>query len=679
MKLLPSFNAAVLGLLLPFAPVLADVKLPAIISDHMVLKKGAKIPIWGTADPGEEVTVTLNTQTAKATADKSGKWKANLDLSESGPGPFQLIIKGKNSLAVSDVLVGEVWVASGQSNMEFTLNRALGSEQEIAQSSNPKLRQFLVKKATSDKPLEECAGTWVAASPETSGGFTAVGYYFAKTLQNTLKVPVGLIHTSWGGTPSEAWTPAEFLDKDKDLQAAATAQHAVEEENAKFAPGFLKDFPAWLKENSREDHPADASAFAGTDVSTDGWATVNLPGIPKEINASGAFWLRKTVPIKQIPDRLRIDMGAVNAFLSVYWNGKLVKSYGVKDYPGARTPETFDIMKQDVKEGDNVLAIRVFAPAGSASFSAEPKVPGPNPGTWLAKSEFELPALTEAQKASLPTLPPGLPQPQYQASKLYNAMVNPIIPYAITGVVWYQGESNAGRSWQYRTAFPLMIESWRSKWGQGVFPFYFVQLANFMAKTSTPGESGWAELRDAQLSTLKLPKTGQAVIIDVGDAGDIHPRNKQVPGERLAAIALANTYGKKVEFSGPIYKSMKAEDGKIVLNFPHVGGGLVAKPVPDTYVVKSATSETAPLTRNSPQSQLEGFAICGADHKWVWADAKIDGDSVVVWSDKVPQPVAVRYAWANNPTCNLYNTEGFPASPFRTDDFPAATAAAKYR
>lgn len=264
------------------------------------------------------------------------------------------------------------------------------------------------------------------------------------------------------------------------------------------------------------------------------------------------------------------------------------------------------------------------------------------------------------------------------AGFLFNGMIHPILPYAISGVIWYQGESNAGRAYQYRTAFPLMIADWRKHWNQGDFPFYFCQLANYMAKKPEPGDSAWAELREAQAMTLARANTGQAVLIDIGESGDIHPRNKKDAGERLALIALAKDYNKSIPYSGPVYDSMNIAGGKATIKFKHVDEGLVAKPLPETFVVKSQTNETAPLVRNSPASQLEGFAICGEDKKWVWADAKIDGQTVVVWSDKVPAPVAVRYAWADNPTCNLYNTAGLPASPFRTDDFPPTTKDAKY-
>ena len=663
----------------------ADVKLPAIISNHMVLKNAAKVPIWGWADPGEAVTVTLNGQSIKATADANGKWITALDLQKSAPGPFEMTVEGKNKLTISDVVVGQVWVASGQSNMEFLLKNSLDADQEIAQSANPLLRQFLVKKNASRLPLEDTEGAWVAASPETSGGFTAVGYFFAKKLQKELMIPVGLIHSSWGGTPSEAWTSVQSLDSMPDLKASRERLWTAIEEFPEKKKSYVDGFSAWLKENSREDRPvADAAAFAGVDVSTDGWIPVTIPGAvaAKGLPETGAVWIRKEVSIPtkatgNLPLFLPID-----GFDSVYWNGKLIKQTTHLDALGAgntRRGGPYDIPAADVREGKNVLAIRLFSPVGPAKLPGEPKADTISlSGEWMAKAEYEFPALDPQKPATVLTPPQNPPATQNVASYLFNGMIHPILQYAITGVIWYQGESNAGRAFQYRTAFPLMISDWRKQWNQGDFPFYFCQLANYMAKKTVPDESSWAELREAQSLTLKLPNTGEAVLIDVGETGDIHPRNKKDPGERLAAISLARDDKKSIPYSGPVYDSVKFANGKAVLIFKNPADGLLAKPLPDTCVVRSRTNTSAPLLRNSPGSELEGFAICGEDKKWSWADAKIEGNTVVVWSDKVSSPVAVRYGWADNPTCNLYSSAGLPASPFRTDDYPPITLQTNY-
>lgn len=663
----------------------ADVKLPAIISDHMVLQKSSVVPIWGKADPGEEVKITLNGKTATAKTTADGKWMTSLDLKDSPSGPFEMTVEGKNKLTVSDVLIGEVWVASGQSNMEWVVANTTGASTTIANSANPLLRQFLVKKNPSNKALEDTTGTWVTASPETTAGFSAVGYFFARKLQSELKVPVGVVHTSWGGTPSEAWTSVEAIDGVPDLKASRERTWAAVADFPEKKRAFIDQLGVWTKENAREDRPtADTSAFVGAAVPTEGWISVKIPGpvAPHGLPDAGVVWLREEIDIPEKPTANLSLVIPINGFESIFWNGKLLQQTTPQNFPGLGSPRRggpLDIPPADVLQGKNILAIRVYAPVEPATFFAEPKAGAISlAGEWLSKEEFSFAALDPQKRATAPQPPTNPPSPQNVASFLFNGMINPIVPFAINGVIWYQGEANAGRAFQYRTAFPLMISDWRKQWNRGDFPFYFCQLANFKPKNSAPGESAWAELREAQSTTLALPNTGQAVLVDVGESADIHPRNKKDVGERLAAIALAKDYGKKVPFSGPVYDSKKVANGQVTLSFRHADGGLVAKPLPATFSVKSQTNESAPLVRNSPQSELEGFAICGEDKQWVWADAKIQGDTVIVWSGKVPAPVAVRYAWSDNPTCNLFNDAGLPASPFRTDDFPLTTLNAKY-
>jgi sialate O-acetylesterase len=495
---------------------LADVKLPSVIGDNMVLQQGEKVSIWGWADPDEEVMVGVSWNSMKwaVTADKDGKWSFKMSPPEVG-GPYEMTLTGKNSITIKNILVGEVWVGSGQSNMQWAVNQSANAEQEIAAANYPKIRLFYVKRTVADKPQTDCEGKWVECSPETVPGFSAVAYYFGRYLHKELDVPVGLIHTSWGGTPAESWTRREALEAMPDCEP------------------ILKRY-------------ADAVA--------------KYPQAMEEHKQKLAEW-------KEAAEKARAE--------------------------GKNPPR------------------RPWEPLG-----------------------------------------PGHP---HAPSGLYNAMISPLIPYGIAGAIWYQGESNAGRAYQYRTLFGGMIKNWRDDWGVGKFPFLFVQLANFMKTKPEPDESAWAELREAQTMTLGLPNTGMAVIIDIGEADDIHPKNKQDVGKRLALWALANTYGKKLVYSGPIYKSMKVDGNSIVLSFDHVGGGLVAK----------------------GGEELKGFAIAGADKKFVWADAKIDGDTIVVSSDKVAEPAAVRYAWADNPVCNLYNAEELPASPFRTDDWPGVTVDAR--
>ncbi len=510
-------SACLLGLLvlaLFAATAQADVKLPAIIGDNMALQRSMEVPIWGWADAGEKVTVTLGDQAKSTTADDQGKWMVRLDSMKEG-GPTTMTVQGKNSITVKNILIGEVWACSGQSNMGFTVNRAINAEKEIASANYPEIRLFSVPLVGTQEPQYDCGGKWVVCSPDTVGGFTAVGYFFGREVYNNVKIPVGLINTSWGGSACEAWVRRDVLEAD----------------------------------------PAYADLLASFDKRC---ADYDPEAAKANYEKQRAAWKERVAKAKA--------------------EGK----------PAPRAPRA----PRDPRTG------------------------------------------------------------QHRPANLYNGMILPILPYAIRGAIWYQGETNAGRAYQYRELFPLMIANWREDWGQGDFPFYFVQLANYLAVKPEPGESNWAELREAQTMTLSKPNTGQAVIIDIGEANDIHPKNKQDVGKRLALWALAKDYGRDLEYSSPMYKSMKKDGDKIVVTFDHTDGGLVTK----------------------DGEPLKGFAIAGADKKFVWADAKIDGDKVVVSSSEVADPVAVRYAWADNPVCNLFSKEGLPACPFRTDDWPGLTA-----
>ena len=492
----------------------AEVKLPGLFTDNMVLQEGMRVPVWGWADDGEEVTVSFRGKKVSATA-KDGKWMLKLPGNKAG-GPDTLTVEGKNKIERKNVLVGEVWICSGQSNMEWPLNRAFESEKEIAISTNPNLRLFAVPKLKANEPVTDVkadsAIQWEECNPATVQGFSAVAYYFGRDLQKARGVPVGLIHTSWGGSPAEVW-----------IREAVLAAN----------PEYQRDILDTYSDNSKR-------------------------------------------------------------------------------------------------------------------YQAQ-----------LAKWEEEAEELKKAGKEP----PPGRPRPPWKPAELYNGMIAPLIPYAIKGAIWYQGESNADRAWQYRTLFPDLIRNWRRDWGQGDFAFLAVQLAPYDKNkkrpveeiTAAPGDSDWAELREAQLHAAKvLPNAGLAVITDVGDKDDIHPTKKEPVGGRLALLARGIAYGEKIDYSGPIYRSAQPKADKIILSFDHVGGGLEAR-----------------------GGRLRGFAVCGADRKFVWANAEIDHDKVVVGSPQVEKPVAVRYGWADYPFVNLFNREGLPASPFRTDDFPPITAPKK--
>jgi sialate O-acetylesterase len=659
--------------------VCADVRLPSIISEHMVLEQAAAVPLWGRADANEDVTVTLGASTARTRAGSDGKWMVRLDLRDSGAGPFQLIVKGKNEITIPDVVVGEVWLASGQSNMELPLRVTADADAEIAKSANPFLRQFLVKKAGARQPADECQGRWSVAAPDASGEFTAVGYYFGKELQQALKRPVGIIHSSHGGTYIEPWTPADCFDRIASFKVSADAMRKSADEYPVKRAKFAADFAAWLKQHALEDEPRpNVAPFADEHAPTGEWATVNLPGkiSPAGFPSSGVFWLRRDIEVPALVARqgFKVMIGPLAGYWQVFWNGRKVDEMPYARMPGKGFGCYFAVPVEHIRSGKNTLAIRIYSPTSPLAVPGGALWAGPIDlgGKWFTKVERSFPELAPEVMQSAPQL--DYQPPEMLPANLYNAMIHPLVPYSLAGVLWYQGESNTKRAFEYRTTFTTLINGWREKWARDDLPFYFCQVCNNLAKLPRPGESAWAELRESQSRALALPHTAQAVTIDLGEAGDLHFRNKKTLGHRLFLIAQSEHYGQRVACSGPVYDSMRIEDGRARIQFRHGDGGLVAAKLPATYPIKTLTGETAPLLRNSPHSELEGFAICGEDRKWVWANAKIEGESVLVWSDRIPHPVAVRYAWADNPTCNLENGAGLPATPFRTDDFPALTA-----
>jgi len=599
-----------------------------------------------------------------------------LNLSTEKASPTDLTIQGINRIVLHDVVVGEVWLASGQSNMQLILQSCLDAPAAIAASDNPMIREFHVSDGLSDKPESDCAGGWVVATPQTSPGFSAVGYFFAYTLQKKLGVPIGIIHSSYGSSQIEAWTSREALDSNADLREGSrrvlTSIEAFPSERLNYEKAYQK----WLEETGRTDRESvHAAEWAAPAAPNEGWTQVVLPLLPPPdgLPKFGAYWLRRQIvtPPNLADRQIAIGFHDLSGFGTIYWNGEQVASTSYRDI----APSFFVIPRDKVKAGTNTLAIRVYSPELQIRI-ASIAIDGVLVHDWSIRAEYDLPPLPPA--ITPPTRPLDLVPVPGRPSVLFNAMIAPLIPYAIRGVIWYQGESNAGYGWQYRTAFPLMISDWRRQWNRGQFPFYFCQLANYAPKYPAPGDGAWTDLRESQWGALAVPKTGGAVLIDVGEAQNIHPADKKTVGERLAALALANDYGFDVPAYGPTFVSVKFGQGVAEITFTHIANGLVARPLPPTYTLISVNNTTAPLIRNSPNSEVEGFAICGKDREWVWADARIAGSKVVVWSDKVPEPIAVRYAWADNPTCNLYNQAGFPAAPFRTDDFPTDSRNRKY-
>lgn len=669
----------------------AEVAMPCLFQDHMVLQEGTQVPVWGTAAGGERITVTLAGLTETTEADANGHWQVFTNLKGFAGGPYELSVQGANRIVLRDVLIGEVWLASGQSNMEFPLSSSENGKEEIAHSANSQLREFKVVQNGSVLPESTCRGRWIVAGPEGSGDFTAVGYYFAKDLQQHLHRPVALIGSYYGGSNIESWLSAAAIDK---LPIRSAAINLVEE--AKSYPerqnSYQDHYRAWQAKYHREDVPeAQRNKFVADKGSGMDWRAVEFNGsyTAEDLPDGGALWLRRVVHVK--PEMagayLALHLGTMHEFDEVFWNGTLIGSTTAEstteqaDEAHSSTARRYDVPANLVKEGDATLSIRIFNPAGAPSvsgFSLSRTGDAVFGGAWQTKTESREPALTTDAKTSFPPRPGFIGARRYLPSALFNAMINPLLPYNVRGVIWFQGESNTSRSVQYRTLFPAMIKDWRAQWRNPEMPFYFCQLANFNAKNATPVESGLAELREAQSMTLALPQTGQAVTIDVGEEADIHFRDKKTVGLRLSRIALAKTYGENLSYSGPVYSSSDHEGDLIRIHFQFTDGGLRAAKVPATYKRKSTLTTLTPLVRNSPDSLLQGFQICGQDRKWVWANAYINGLTVVVSSPEVSEPVAVRYAWGDNPTVNLYNGAGLPAAPFRTDAFPELTRNAHF-
>ena len=626
-----------------------DVTLPVLFTDHMVLQRDVPIAVWGWATPNGTVTVSINGQQAETVAGADSTWRLDIPPMAAG-GPHTLTIGGAEAITLNDVLVGEVWVASGQSNMEWPVQASNDPDAEIQAADYPNIRLFKVKRTVSYTPQQvvEAEG-WHAVTSETIPAFSAVAYFFGRKLHQDLGVPIGLIETAWGGTPAEAWTsgPAlmnlpDFADQVAGLKAGADEgeMNTFEEQQAAWLQrlkeadqGYEQDHPRWA------DADFDASSWP-TMEAPQRWEGAGLPGY------DGVVWFRKSfhLPAAWNGQDLTLNLAMIDDIDTTWVNGVQVGSTGQYN-----THRAYTVPADVLKEGPNTIAVRVLDTGGGG-------------GIWGEAEDLNFARGNTTQSlagawAYQPGIAAGPDQPrpparmQNQPTTLYNAMVAPLIPYTIQGAIWYQGESNAGRAYQYRTLFATMIQDWRDTWNQGDFPFYFVQLANFMEPQQNPVEAqAWPELREAQTMALSLPNTAQAVIIDIGEADDIHPRNKQDVGKRLALAALNQVYGQDIVFSGPAYREMTKEEGTLRLHFDHVGGGLVAH-----------------------DSELKGFAIAGADSQFVWAEAQIDGAAVVVSSPDVPDPVAARYAWANNPVISLFNQEGLPASPFRTDDWPGVT------
>jgi sialate O-acetylesterase len=623
--------------------IFCQVKLPQLISDGMVLQRDAKVNVWGWASPGEKVMIHFINKEYSTEANAEGKWKILLSPMAAG-GPYKMDIRASNHLTLNNILMGDVWVCSGQSNMALPMGRVKEKyPAEIVSSTNTSIRQFFIPTTYNfDKPDEDLpASSWQSADPKTVLKFSAAAYFFARNLCEKYHVPIGLINTSVGGSPVEAWMSEDALKSfPKYLKLAEQARdtgYVNKIKRNENAASYEWYHNLWLKDKGMQGE----IKWYDTSYNADSWPTMNVPVFWSDngLKTNGVVWFRKefNVPTSMIGKPQTIFLGRIVDADSVYINGEFIGTTGYQ-YP----PRIYDLPPDLLKPGKNIIVVRIINSAGNGGFIKDKPyeiISGKSTIDLKGKWQYQLGASTGSLAATTFF--------QYKPSGLYNSMVAPLLNYAIKGVIWYQGETNSNYPSDYNQLFSAMINDWRTKWNQGNFPFLFVQLPNYGTPGSEPAESNWAKLREQQLKTLSVPNTAMAVTIDIGEWNDIHPLDKKDVGNRLSLAAQHLAYGnKEVVYSGPIYKSMQVIGNKIVLTFSNTGSGLIAK----------------------GGGELKYFSIAGSDKKFVWAKAKISGNKIFVWSPQIKHPAAVRYAWADNPEgANLYNKEGLPASPFRTD------------
>ena len=639
---------------------IADVRLPKIFDSHMVLQRNKPIPVWGWADAGEKVTIELSgseiaKQTKTVKAGKDGKWILWLNAAEAG-GPYRLVVRGKkNVLTLDDVLIGEVWICSGQSNMQWTVNASDNAKEEIAAANYPQIRHFEVPREISLIPKDDLSkGEWKTATPENVGQFTAVGYFFGRELYKKLSIPIGLINTSWGGTIVETWISKEAMKSFNEfsdvVDAMPVSMDALGEKRKTKLTNAINEMQGGI--------PAAGNVQSWSSDSFDdsGWKTVEVPGNFDRGDLQyldGVVWFRKEFVLPHSLDGLSVvlSLGNIDDVDATYINGIKIGGTTSKTADG----RTYILEPSQLHAGKNSIAVRIEDFGGRGGFT------GKSGDVKISRDAYEQ-SLAGTWKFRIESYADNnqFTGPNDAGTLLYKAMIAPLIPYAMQGAIWYQGESNAGRAYQYRKSFPLMISDWRNRWKEE-FPFLFVQLASFNANNgNSKNGSSWAELREAQSLTLQaLPRTGMAVIHDIGNPKNIHPTNKQDVGKRLALRALEIAYGQHILSQGPQFQSMQKDGNKAVLTFTGMGTGLIAA---------------------GKYGYLQGFEIAGADKEFHWAKAEIRDGNVIVWSDEVNDPVAVHYGWADdNMEANLFNKEGLPAAPFRTDTWKGITEEVRFK
>jgi sialate O-acetylesterase len=623
-----------------------QVRLPALVDDGMILQRDVETRIWGWASPGEEITISIGDHELTAQAGEDEKWEVALPAFEAG-GPYVMEISGKNEIRIEDILFGDVWFCSGQSNMELPVRRVIWEYEELFDGyENNFIRQFKVPQTYNFKKRlhDYGSGKWVAADENSVLDFSAVAFFFAKNIYEKYNVPVGLINTAIGGSPAEAWmsreTLKEFPEHIAEMQRMKSDSliRAIEAADQKRQNAWYQ-----LLDEKDKAYQGDNTAWSAENVDMTDWKSIEVPGYWDKQGlepVDGRVWYRRNFELNadQAGKEGLLLLGRIVDADSAFINGQYVGNITYQ-YP----PRRYDIPEGLLKDGENTIVVRVINNSGIGGF-----VPDKPYQIDFEDSSVDLTGAWKYRIGAEMKSLGGSTFIRWKPGGLFNAMVAPVLNYQVKGVIWYQGESNAARSEEYRELFPALIRDWRKNFSQEELPFLFVQLANFMEAKEEPTESDWAMLREAQAKALKLPITGMVVAIDAGEWNDIHPLDKETIGDRLALSAQKVAYNEEdVVASGPVFKSMEIKENKIILSFDHIGGGLKNK-----------------------GGKLKEFAIAGEDNEFVWANAKIEGDKVIVWHEDVLNPVAVRYAWADNPDeANLYNEEGLPAAPFRTDEW----------
>ncbi len=625
----------------------AETFVPSIFSDHMVVQQNKPFFVFGKDLPGQEVKVVFADRHATTKASADGRWRVEISPPPAG-GPYQVTIEGSSVKQINDVLVGEVWLCSGQSNMQWSLAGTMNAEAEVAAANYPQIRVYNVPNVRSNREEDDVSARWQVCTPDSARRFSAVGYFFGRHLHQELKVPVGLINSSWGGTHAEAWTPREDLIKLPGMRAQLEGNDDAK--NSLWRK-HGEELAKWMAGQGVANDAGDKISVASPDFDDSSWSTINLPvmwqraGIP----GNGIMWFRRTL---EIPAEVDLSAAATIEFAGIddldvtFVNGQPVgRTDG--DVPSFwSAPRRYQVPAGLLKNGTNTIAVRVIDLGGDGGFRGEGNtmrlVVGNQQISLTGQWKYQWEQQLSFNSAGRPAMPPG----DIMATELYNAMIHPFRGFSIAGTIWYQGESNVGKTAAYLDLLPTMIDSWRRRWEDN-FTFLIVQLAGYQADTGRPQDSpAWAQFRDVQRQIAeKVPNAGLAVAIDIGDKHDIHPRNKQDVGRRLALQALKITYGHDIVASGPTIASATADGAKVVLRFNNVSDALVAR--------------DGTLANN--------FAVQDKSGTWVWADAQIAGDTVVLSSPEITTPVKVRYAWQNTPPASLYNSANLPAVPFEIE------------